>query len=177
VGRKSAVSHEAGLTSDPEPDDLANLIKLLLVSSTYLFNQTPRAVRRRAEPPKFQYSQQYANLVSHARPPLNRLRVLLMSFPAQQLLISAVGLIYAPLAPLVAAFAAFALTISSATFKYQLAYVFCSEVDTGGEAWPVVVSLPNPSARATAPADACTSESDRPSAHQCRPHGRLPRSQ
>lgn len=56
-----------------------------------------------------------------------------------QLLLAAVGLIYAPLAPLVPAFAAVAITIASATYKFQLCYIYSNEIETGGSAWPVVI--------------------------------------
>jgi len=44
----------------------------------------------------------------------------------------AVGLIYAPLAPLVALAAAVVFWISSIVYKYQLMFVFVSKVESGG---------------------------------------------
>jgi hypothetical protein len=44
----------------------------------------------------------------------------------------AVGLIYAPLAPLVALAAATVFWISSIVYKYQLMFVFASRVESGG---------------------------------------------
>lgn len=73
-------------TAWPSPDDLANLLKLVLVTTTYLFVQTPRAVRKRSEPPKFKYSQNYASLVSLARVAvLSRARTLARLADAQSL--------------------------------------------------------------------------------------------
>ena len=43
-----------------------------------------------------------------------------------------VGLVFAPLAPLVAVAAAIVLWISSWVYKYQLMFVFVSKVETGG---------------------------------------------
>lgn len=45
---------------------------------------------------------------------------------------AAVGLIYAPLAPLVALAAAVVFWISSIVYKYQLMFVFVSMVESGG---------------------------------------------
>jgi hypothetical protein len=45
---------------------------------------------------------------------------------------AAVGLIYAPLAPLVALAAAVVFWISSIVYKYQLMFVFVSKVESGG---------------------------------------------
>ncbi|KAL7410391.1 hypothetical protein BDY24DRAFT_443999 [Mrakia frigida] len=98
--------------------ELANLIKLILISSTYLIGQrTPRSMRKRSQPPLFKFAQIYPNL----------------------LLICAVGLVYAPLAPLVAAAATVAIFISSATFKYQLMFVYDTPVQTGGEPWVLAI--------------------------------------
>lgn len=44
----------------------------------------------------------------------------------------AVGLVFAPLAPLVAAAAAVVFFISSFVYKYQLMFVFVSKVESGG---------------------------------------------
>lgn len=45
---------------------------------------------------------------------------------------AAVGLVYAPLAPLVALAAAVVFWISSIVYKYQLMFVFVSRVESGG---------------------------------------------
>lgn len=44
----------------------------------------------------------------------------------------AVGLVFAPLAPLVAAAAAVVFFISSFVYKYQLMFVYVSKVESGG---------------------------------------------
>jgi calcium permeable stress-gated cation channel len=49
---------------------------------------------------------------------------------------AAVGLVYAPLAPLVALAAAVVFWISSVVYKYQLMFVFVSTVESGGVGQP-----------------------------------------
>ena len=44
----------------------------------------------------------------------------------------AVGLVFAPLAPLVAAAAAVVFWVRSFVYKYQLMFVFVSKVESGG---------------------------------------------
>jgi hypothetical protein len=43
-----------------------------------------------------------------------------------------VGLVFAPLAPLVAVGAALVMWINSGVYKYQLMFCFVSQVETGG---------------------------------------------
>lgn len=45
---------------------------------------------------------------------------------------AAVGLVFAPLAPLVAVAAAVVFWVSSWVYKYQLMFVFVSKVESGG---------------------------------------------
>jgi hypothetical protein len=49
-----------------------------------------------------------------------------------------VGLVFAPLAPLVAVGAAIVMWISSWVYKYQLMFVFVSKAETGGVSPPFV---------------------------------------
>jgi hypothetical protein len=49
-----------------------------------------------------------------------------------QLFMACVGLVFAPLAPLVTAATAVVFWISSWVYKYQLMFVFVSRVETGG---------------------------------------------
>lgn len=49
-----------------------------------------------------------------------------------QLLMVAVGFVFAPLAPLVVVAAAIVFFLSSFVYKYQLMFVFVSKVETGG---------------------------------------------
>lgn len=51
-----------------------------------------------------------------------------------------VGLVYAPLAPLVALFAAIAFAMSFIVYKYQLMYVSATRVETGGRLWRVAIN-------------------------------------
>jgi len=52
----------------------------------------------------------------------------------------AVGLVFAPLAPLVAVAAAIVFWVFSWAYKYQLMFVFISKVESGGRVWNVVIN-------------------------------------
>lgn len=52
--------------------------------------------------------------------------------PIEQLFMGIVGLVFAPLAPLVCIAAAIVMWISSWVYKYQLMFVFVTRVETGG---------------------------------------------
>lgn len=54
--------------------------------------------------------------------------------------VCAVGLIYAPLAPLVTIGATLAFWFSSVVYKYQLLYVYVSRAESGGRMWNVYVN-------------------------------------
>ncbi|OSC96504.1 DUF221-domain-containing protein [Trametes coccinea BRFM310] len=99
--------------------DLAQIINLVvIIFKTHLFGRTPREIREWTQPPEFQYAIYYSNL----------------------LFMGAVGLFFAPLAPLVAVAAAVVFWISSWVYKYQLMFVFVSKTETGGRMWNVVVN-------------------------------------
>ncbi|KAJ7076822.1 DUF221-domain-containing protein [Mycena belliarum] len=99
--------------------DLAQILNLLWISfKTRVFGRTPRDIREWTQPPGFEYSIYYSNL----------------------LFMAAVGLIFAPLVPLVALAAAVVFWISSWIYKYQLMYVFTTKVETGGRLWNVVIN-------------------------------------
>ncbi|THH05494.1 hypothetical protein EW146_g9887, partial [Bondarzewia mesenterica] len=99
--------------------DLAQIINLVWIFiKTHLFGRTPRDIREWTQPPEFQYAIYYANI----------------------LFMGTVGLVFAPLAPLVAAAAAIVFWISSWVYKYQLMFVFVSKVETGGRMWNPVVN-------------------------------------
>lgn len=99
--------------------ELAQLIKLVLLSvKTFLFAKTPRDIQDWTRPPKFEYPVVYANL----------------------LFIAAVGLIYAPLAPLVCLAAMIVFWISHYIYKYQLLYVYASRSESGGRMWNVAIN-------------------------------------
>jgi len=85
---------------------------------TRLFGRTPRDIREWTQPPDFEYAIYYSNI----------------------LFMVAVGLVFAPLAPLVAAAAAVVFFISSFVYKYQLMFVYVSKVESGGRLWNVVVN-------------------------------------
>lgn len=57
---------------------------------------------------------------------------------------AAVGLVYAPLAPLVALAAAVVFWISTLVYKYQIMFVFVSKVESGGvsrRSWSIMPCL------------------------------------
>ncbi|CDZ98717.1 Uncharacterized conserved protein [Phaffia rhodozyma] len=99
--------------------ELAQLIKLALLSiKTFLFARTPRDIQEWTRPPYFQYSIVYANL----------------------LFLCTVGLVYAPLAPLVVASATIVFWLSHYIYKYQLLYVYSSRTESGGRMWNVAIN-------------------------------------
>ncbi|KAH9920930.1 uncharacterized protein B0H18DRAFT_880648 [Fomitopsis serialis] len=100
--------------------DLAQIINLVVVfiKKSILFGRTPREIREWTQPPEFQYSIYYSNL----------------------LFMATVGLFFAPIAPLVTVAAMVVFWISSWVYKYQLMFVFISQVETGGRLWNVVVN-------------------------------------
>jgi hypothetical protein len=51
-----------------------------------------------------------------------------------------VAFVFAPLAPLVAAFAALMFFISSTVYKYQLMFVYTTKVESGGVIWNTVIN-------------------------------------
>lgn len=57
----------------------------------------------------------------------------------------AVGLVFAPLAPLVVVAAAIVFWMSSWVYKYQLMFVFVSKVESGGVRWSLLVVVPKSS--------------------------------
>lgn len=99
--------------------DLAQIINLVWVSlKTRLLGRTPRDIREWTQPPEFQYAIYYSNI----------------------LFMGAVGLVFAPLAPLVAVAAALVFWMGSWVYKYQLMFVFVSKVESGGRLWNVVIN-------------------------------------
>ena len=99
--------------------DLAQVIKLLLVwVQKVFFGRTPRDVREYTKPPVFDYWMYYANF----------------------LFVTALAMIYAPLAPLVVVFSAVVFWANSFIYKYQLMYVFVTKHETGGMLWRPVIN-------------------------------------
>ncbi|PSR72720.1 hypothetical protein PHLCEN_2v11415 [Hermanssonia centrifuga] len=94
--------------------DLAQIINLAWISfKKHLFGRTPREIREWTQPPDF-----HSNI----------------------LFMGTVGLVFAPLAPLVVVAAAIVFWLSSWVYKYQLMFVFVSRVETGGRLWNVVIN-------------------------------------
>ncbi|WWC98281.1 hypothetical protein V866_005172 [Kwoniella sp. B9012] len=99
--------------------ELIQLIKLALVSlRRFMFSHTPRDIREMTKPGYFEYAIVVVNL----------------------LFVCAVGMIYAPLAPLVAIGACAVFWFSSIVYKYQLLYVYISRAESGGRMWNVYVN-------------------------------------
>lgn len=99
--------------------DLAQIINLLWLSfKTHVFGRTPRDIREWTQPPIFPYAVYYGNT----------------------LFMGSVGLIFAPLAPLVPLAAAIVFWMSSFVYKYQLMFVFVSKVETGGRMWNLIIN-------------------------------------
>jgi hypothetical protein len=99
--------------------DLAQLLHLSWTwIRTRLFGRTPRDIREWTQPPNFEYAIYYSNI----------------------LFMAVVGLIYAPLAPLVTLACMVVFWISSVVYKYQLMFVFVTSVESGGRLWNVVIN-------------------------------------
>ncbi|KAL0072477.1 hypothetical protein AAF712_000240 [Marasmius tenuissimus] len=99
--------------------DLAQIINLVWIFiKTRLFGRTPRDIREWTQPPEFQYAIYYTNV----------------------LYMASVGLVFAPLAPLVALAACVVFWMGSWVYKYQLMFVFVTKVETGGRLWNVVIN-------------------------------------
>ncbi|KAJ3936997.1 MAG: hypothetical protein NXY57DRAFT_35556 [Lentinula lateritia] len=99
--------------------DLAQILNLVWISiKTRLFGRTPRDIREWTQPPEFQYAIHYSNT----------------------LFMASVGLVFAPLAPLVALAACIVFWMSSWVNKYQLMFVYTTKVETGGRLWNLVIN-------------------------------------
>ncbi|KAI0251134.1 DUF221-domain-containing protein [Lactifluus subvellereus] len=99
--------------------DLAQVLNLLWISfKTHVLGRTPRDYREYTQPPEFEYAIYYSNI----------------------LFMGTVGLVFAPLAPLVAVGAAIVMWISSWVYKYQLMFCYVSKVETGGRLWNPIVN-------------------------------------
>lgn len=99
--------------------DLAQILNLVWISfKTRAFGRTPRDIREWTQPPEFEYAIYYSNI----------------------LFMAAVGLVFAPLAPLVVVAAAIVFWIGSWVYKYQLMFVFISKVESGGRLWNVAIN-------------------------------------
>ncbi|TDL23029.1 DUF221-domain-containing protein [Rickenella mellea] len=99
--------------------DLAQILNLCWIwLKTRLFGRTIRDYREWTQPPMFEYAIYYANI----------------------LFMVAVGMVFAPLAPLVVGAAAVVFWLSSFVYKYQLMFVFVTKVETGGRLWNVAIN-------------------------------------
>ncbi|BGP27561.1 DUF221 domain containing protein [Rhodotorula toruloides] len=99
--------------------DLAQIISLLIIwFKTRMFGRTPREIREATKPPYFDFPVYYSN----------------------HLLVVAVAMVYAPIAPLVGLFGAGVFAVSYYVYKYQNLYVSVPRTETGGRLWNVVVN-------------------------------------
>lgn len=81
----------------------------------FVRSYTPRERKERKQPPYFSYWIEYAEM----------------------LLLATVGFIYAPLAPIVTAFAASVFWISNFVYKTEFCFVYATKSETGGRLWTV----------------------------------------
>ncbi|KAJ9122705.1 hypothetical protein QFC24_004134 [Naganishia onofrii] len=99
--------------------EIVQLIKLLLLSvQRLLFAKTPRDIKEYTKPPYFEYAIVLTNM----------------------LFLAAIGMVYAPLAPLVCLGVTLVFWVSSAIYKYQLLYVYVSRVESGGKLYNVFIN-------------------------------------
>lgn len=99
--------------------DLAQVLNLLWISfKTRVFGRTPRDIRDWTQPQEFEYAIYYSIF----------------------LFMGTVALVFAPLAPLVSVAAAVVFWMSSWVYKYQLMFVFVTNVESGGRLWNVVAN-------------------------------------
>ncbi|QRV84128.1 hypothetical protein RhiJN_12144 [Ceratobasidium sp. AG-Ba] len=116
--------------------DLAQVISLVLVFiKTHLFGRTPRDIREWTKPPS-----SISPFISAFGSNTEVGDGAECYCSSNILFMVAVGLIYAPLAPLVSLAAAVVFWISSVVYKYQLMFVFVSKVESGGRLWNVVMN-------------------------------------
>lgn len=94
-----------------------------------MFSHTPRDIREMTKPGSFEYAIGESTIRT-------RLTIVIVNL----LFVAAIGLIYAPLAPLVAIGACLVFWFSSVVYKYQLLYVYVSRAESGGRMWNVYVN-------------------------------------
>ncbi|WFD06185.1 hypothetical protein MVES1_001527 [Malassezia vespertilionis] len=99
--------------------ELAQVSRLFFVwVHKHFKKRTYRELWLFAKPPSFNYWIQYAEL----------------------LFVASIGMIYAPLAPILLAFVAAVFWIASFVYKYQFVYVYVSKTEMGGRLWSIVVN-------------------------------------
>ncbi|KJA28921.1 hypothetical protein HYPSUDRAFT_128668 [Hypholoma sublateritium FD-334 SS-4] len=99
--------------------DLAQLFDLIYTRCrTRSGRRTPREIREHSKPPVFSYDIHYSNL----------------------LFMGLIGILFAPVAPLVSLAAAIHFWLCSWIYKYQIMFKYITRVETGGCAWNVVIN-------------------------------------
>lgn len=96
--------------------ELAQVLRFFfLVMNKYIFPHTPRDVWELTKPPNFCYWVSYVDM----------------------LFIAVIGFIYAPLSPIVTAFAAGVFWMALFVFKNQFYFVYATKSESGGRLWSV----------------------------------------
>lgn len=99
--------------------ELAQITRIIFVwLHKHIARRTPRELYEFSRPPSFQYWVYYAELM----------------------FLASIGMIYAPLAPLIPAFAAAVFWMASFVYKYQFIYVYKTKSETGGRLWNIMVN-------------------------------------
>lgn len=97
--------------------DLAMFVPLLTITIKKFFTRpSPRELRAMAQPPEFNFSQNY--------------NLLLFFFT--------IALVYSAMSPLILPFALIYFTVAGIVYKYMLMYVYVTKMETGGKIWPVL---------------------------------------
>lgn len=99
--------------------ELAQIARLIFVwLHKHIALRTPRELYEFARPPDFQYWVYYAELM----------------------FLAAIGVIYAPLAPIISAFVAAVFWMASFVYKYQFIFVYRTKSETGGRLWSIAIN-------------------------------------
>jgi hypothetical protein len=97
--------------------DLAMLVPLLTITiKKFLTRPSPRELRDMAQPPQFNFSQNY--------------NLLLFFFT--------ITLVYSAMSPLILPFALVYFSVAGIVYKYMLMYVYVTKMESGGKIWPVL---------------------------------------
>jgi hypothetical protein len=97
--------------------DLAMLVPLITITiKKFLTRPSPRELREMAQPPQFNFSQNY--------------NLLLFFFT--------IALVYSAMSPLILPFALVYFSVAGIVYKYMLMYVYVTKMESGGKIWPVL---------------------------------------
>ncbi|KAI8384333.1 uncharacterized protein BYT42DRAFT_562165 [Radiomyces spectabilis] len=97
--------------------ELAQLLPFIIITlRKWITRPSPRQLREFAQPPNFDYPQNY--------------NLLLFFFT--------IGLVYSAIAPLVLPFALLYFVTATVVYKYMLMYIFVTKIESGGKMWPAI---------------------------------------